>query len=256
MGKIIFYEDRHFGGRHYGCMSDCTDLHSMFDRCRSIRVESGMFVIYDRPGFVGTQYFMKRGEYSDYMGAAGMNDCVRSCRMIPMIIFYEDRNFQGRSHECSSDSADLHSYFNRCNSIRVESGCFMIYERPNYMGNQYYLRRGEYSDNQRMIGMNDCVRSCRMIPQHRGSYRMRLYERSDMSGQMHEVVDDCPNVQDRLSMSDFNSCNVMDGHWLLYDQPNYKGKAYYLRPGEYRRYSDWGGVSPRVGSLRRIADLN
>lgn len=41
----------------------------------------------------------------------------------------------------------------------------MVYERPNYMGNQYYLRRGEYSDNQRVIGMNDCVRSCRMIPQ-------------------------------------------------------------------------------------------
>jgi len=81
------------------------------------------------------------------------------------IIFYEDRNFQGRSHECSSDSADLHSYFNRCNSIRVDSGCFMIYERPNYTGNQYYLRRGEYSDNQRAIGLNDCVKSCRMIPQ-------------------------------------------------------------------------------------------
>ncbi|XP_035030478.1 gamma-crystallin S-1 [Hippoglossus stenolepis] len=172
------------------------------------------------------------------------------------IIFYEDRNFQGRSHECSSDCADLHSLFNRCNSIRVESGCFMVYEKPNYMGNQYYLRRGEYSDNQRTIGINDCVRSCRMIPQHRGSYRVRLYERFDMSGQMHELVDDCPNVQDHLSMSDFNSCNVMDGHWLLYDQPNYKGRAHYLRPGEYRRYSDWGGVSPRVGSLRRITDSN
>lgn len=95
-----------------------------------------------------------------------------------------------------------------------------------------------------------------ILCQHQGSYRMRLYESFDMSGQMHELVDDCPNVQDHLSMSDFNSCNVMDGHWLLYDQPNYKGRAYYLRPGEYRRYSDWGGISPRVGSLRRIIDLN
>uniref|UniRef100_A0A3Q1FHH3 Beta/gamma crystallin 'Greek key' domain-containing protein n=1 Tax=Acanthochromis polyacanthus TaxID=80966 RepID=A0A3Q1FHH3_9TELE len=176
--------------------------------------------------------------------------------LLSQIIFYEDRNFQGRYHECSSDCADLYTYFNRCNSIRVESGCFMVYERPNYMGNQYYLRRGEYPDNQRMIGISDGVRSCRLIPQYRGSYRMRLYERFDMSGQMHELVDDCPNVQDRLSASDFNSCNVMDGHWLMYDQPNYKGRVYYLRPGEYRRYSDWGGVSPRVGSIRRITDSN
>lgn len=55
----------------------------------------------------------------------------------------------------------------------------MVYERPNYMGNQYYLRRGEYSDNQRMIGINDCVRSCRMIPQvgqeHLASHILCIY---------------------------------------------------------------------------------
>lgn len=85
--------------------------------------------------------------------------------LLLQIIFYEDRNFQGRFHECNNDCADLHSYFNRCNSIRVESGSFMVYERPNYSGNQFYLRRGDYSDNQRVIGMNDCVRSCKMIPQ-------------------------------------------------------------------------------------------
>lgn len=94
------------------------------------------------------------------------------------------------------------------------------------------------------------------VLQHRGNYKIRLYERPDMSGQMQEVSDDCPNVQDRLRMSDINSCNVVDGHWLLYDQPNYRGRTYYLRPGEYRRYSDWGGASPRIGSLRRITDFN
>uniref|UniRef100_A0A8C5E133 Gamma-crystallin M2-like n=2 Tax=Gouania willdenowi TaxID=441366 RepID=A0A8C5E133_GOUWI len=177
-------------------------------------------------------------------------------RTMGKIIFYEDRNFQGRHHECMSDCADLHPYFNRCNSIRVESGCFVVYERPHYLGHQYFLRRGEYSDNQRMIGINDCIRSCRMIPLHRGSFKIKLYERPDMGGQMQEVSDDCPNVQDRLRMSDINSCNVVDGHWLLYDQPNYRGRTYYLRPGEYRRYNDWGGASPRIGSLRRITDFN
>ncbi|XP_044200772.1 gamma-crystallin M2-like [Thunnus albacares] len=172
------------------------------------------------------------------------------------IIFYEDRNFQGRHHECISDCTDLLPYFNRCNSIKVESGCFMVYERPHYMGHQFFLRRGEYSDNQRMIGIAESIRSCRLIPMNRGTFKIRLYEHPDMSGQMQEVSDDCPNIQDRLRMSDINSCIVVDGHWLLYDQPNYRGRNYYLRPGEYRRYSDWGGASPRIGSLRRITDLN
>lgn len=86
------------------------------------------------------------------------------------IIFYEDKNFQGRSYECSNDCTDLHSYFSRCNSIRVESGCFMIYERPNFMGHQYFMRRGEYPDYQRWMGFSSCIRSCRMIPAVSGIY--------------------------------------------------------------------------------------
>ncbi|GLD69304.1 gamma-crystallin M2-like isoform X1 [Lates japonicus] len=182
------------------------------------------------------------------------------------IIFYEDRNFQGRHHECMSDCADLHPYFTRCNSIRVESGCFMVYERPQYLGHQYFLRRGgvlrqpAYDWHQRLHPLlpHDSRGKPHLagMDKHRGSYKIRLYERPDMSGQMYEVSDDCPNIQDRFRMSDINSCNVVDGHWLLYDQPNYRGRTYYLRPGEYRRYSDWGGASPRIGSLRRITDFN
>jgi hypothetical protein len=42
----------------------------------------------------------------------------------------------------------------------------MVYERPNFMGHQMMVRRGEYPDNQRLMGMtmSDCIRSCRNIP--------------------------------------------------------------------------------------------
>ena len=84
--------------------------------------------------------------------------------MLFQIIFYEDKNFQGRSYECMSDCADMSSHFSRCHSCRVESGCFMVYDRPNFMGNQHFMKRGEYSDYMRMMNMSDCIRSCRMIP--------------------------------------------------------------------------------------------
>lgn len=84
----------------------------------------------------------------------------------PQIVFYEERNFQGRSYETSSDCPELTSYLSRCNSCRVESGLFMVYEKPNFSGHQILARRGEYPDNQRLMGMStsDCIRSCRMIP--------------------------------------------------------------------------------------------
>ncbi|XP_051760985.1 gamma-crystallin M2-like isoform X2 [Ctenopharyngodon idella] len=168
------------------------------------------------------------------------------------VIFYEDKNFQGRSYECMSDCADMSSYLSRCHSCRIESGCFMMYDRPNYMGNQYFFRRGEYADYMSMFGMSDCIRSCRMIPMYRGSYRMRIYERENFMGQMYELTDDCDNIMDRYRMSHCQSCHVMDGHWLMYEQPHYRGRMWYFRPGEYRSFSNMGGM--RFMSMRRIMD--
>ncbi|CAL8291175.1 unnamed protein product [Lota lota] len=273
-------------------------------------------MIYDRPNYTGHQHFVRRGDYADYQRAMAMDDCVRSCRMIPMhrgpfrmriyekenfggqmhemtddcdnmmeryrmsecqscnvmdghwlmyeqpsyrgrmmyIIFYEDRNFQGRSYETSSDCPDMTSYLSRCHSCRVESGCFMVYDRSNFTGNQYFVKRGEYADYQRM-NMSDCIKSCRHIPMHRGQFRMRIYEKENFGGQMHEMTDDCDNMMERYRMSECQSCNVMDGHWLMYEQPSYRGRMMYVRPGEYRNMRDMGMSGfTRFNSFRRITD--
>ncbi|AWP07532.1 putative gamma-crystallin M3-like [Scophthalmus maximus] len=181
------------------------------------------------------------------MTSTGMNNMSR-------IIFYEERNFQGRSYECMSDCPDMSSYLSRCQSCRVERGCFIVYDRTNFMGNQYFLRRGEYADNMSMMGMTDCIRSCRMIPMHRGSYRMKIYERENFTGQMHELTDDCDSVMDRFRMSNCMSCNVMEGHWLLFEQPHYRGKMMYMKPGEYRSFMSMGASGMRFMSMKRITD--
>ncbi|CAB1445332.1 unnamed protein product [Pleuronectes platessa] len=149
------------------------------------------------------------------------------------IIFYEEKNFQGRTYECMSDCSDMSSYLNRCQSCRVESGCFMVYDRTNFMGNQYYMRRGR----------------------HHGQFRMKIYERENFGGQSNELMDDCENIMERYRMSECMSCNVQDGHWLMYEQPNYRGKMMYLRPGEYRSFRDMGMSGTRFMSMRRITDM-
>uniref|UniRef100_A0A8C5PQS9 Beta/gamma crystallin 'Greek key' domain-containing protein n=1 Tax=Leptobrachium leishanense TaxID=445787 RepID=A0A8C5PQS9_9ANUR len=171
------------------------------------------------------------------------------------IIFYEDRNFQGRSYECSSDSSDLLSFFNRCGSVRVEHGNWMVYEFPNYRGCQFFLKTGEYPDFNQCTEFGDSIRSCRIIPQQ-GSCKIRVYEREDFRGQMMEFTEDCPQLYEKFRYRDIHSCNVLEGHWIFYDEPNYKGRQYYLRPGEYRKYNDWGGVNGRVGSIRRAVEFH
>ncbi|XP_029541434.1 gamma-crystallin M2-like [Oncorhynchus nerka] len=177
---------------------------------------------------------------------------------IGKIVFYEDKNFQGRSYECSSDCTDMSSNLSRCHSCRVENGCFMVYDRNNYMGNQYFMRRGDYPDYMRNFGMSDCIKSCHMIPMHRGNYKMRIYERENFGGQMHEMMDDCDSIMGRYRMSDCQSCNVMDGHWLMYEQPHFRGRMMYMRPGECKNFSSdigMGGMrGMRFMSMRRIMD--
>ncbi|XP_038622378.1 gamma-crystallin D-like isoform X1 [Tachyglossus aculeatus] len=170
------------------------------------------------------------------------------------IIFYEDRAFRGRCHERSSNHSNLQAYFSRCNSIRVESGSWMVYERPNYLGGQYYLRPGDYSDYQHWMGLSDAIQSCRLIPAS-STHRIRLYEREDQKGQMVELSDDCPSLYDRFQLTEVPSISVLEGCWILYEMANFRGRQFLLRPGQYGRFPDWGAADARAGSLRRVLDL-
>ena len=98
------------------------------------------------------------------------------------IVFYEEKNFQGHSYECSSDCPDLHCYFKRCNSIRVESGCWVLYERPHYKGYQYILSSGEYPDHQQWMGFSDSIKSCRCITNVRSSIIMNQLLHNNSKG--------------------------------------------------------------------------
>ncbi|KAL2081220.1 hypothetical protein ACEWY4_023073 [Coilia grayii] len=151
------------------------------------------------------------------------------------------------------DCADFSPYLSRCHSCRVESGCWMIYDRCNYMGNQYFMRRGDYPDFMRM-GMND-IHSWRMIPMYRGNYRMRIYARENFGGQMYELMNDCDSIRYRYRMSDCMSCHVMDGHWLMYEHPHYRGRMWYFPPGQYRHWRNYGYPNMKFMSMRRIMDM-
>ncbi|KAG7260185.1 hypothetical protein CRUP_027320 [Coryphaenoides rupestris] len=118
----------------------------------------------------------------------------------------------------------MHSHFARCNSIRVDTGCWMAYEKPNYSGYQYMLTRADLRE-----------------------VRLR--------GKMMELSEDCPNLQDRFHLRDVSSCNVMEGYWILHEHANYRGRQYFLRPGEYNKHVEWGSLSSAIGSVRRITEV-
>ncbi|KAG7467549.1 hypothetical protein MATL_G00154930 [Megalops atlanticus] len=177
------------------------------------------------------------------------------CHPPLQIIFYEDKNFQGRRYECDGECSDFHAYLSRCNSIRVESGCWVLYERPNYMGYQYVLTRGEYPEYQRWMGLNDRLSSCKMIHLASGAqYKIQLFDKSEFGGQVFEATEDCPSVLERFRAREIHSIKVLEGVWILYEQTNYRGRQYVVEKGEYRKPVDWGAVCPTVQSFRRLTE--
>lgn len=83
---------------------------------------------------------------------------------------------------------------------------------------------------------------------------MRIYEKANFEGQMHELTDDCDSIQDHYQMSDMQSCTVIEGYWLMFEQPNYEGKMFYLKPGKYRNLSEMSSDDMKFNSIRRITD--
>ncbi|XP_036815138.1 gamma-crystallin M1-like [Oncorhynchus mykiss] len=86
---------------------------------------------------------------------------------------------------------------------------------------------------------------------------MKIYEKENFGGQSMELMDDCDSIQDRYRMSDCQSAQVMDGHWLMFEQPHFRGRMMYMRPGEYRSFKDMGmgAKGMRFMSMRRITDI-
>uniref|UniRef100_A0A8C7WVI6 Crystallin, gamma S4 n=1 Tax=Oryzias sinensis TaxID=183150 RepID=A0A8C7WVI6_9TELE len=168
------------------------------------------------------------------------------------VVFYEDRNFGGRSHEREDDASELHAYIRRCNSVRVEGGFWVLYQRPNYRGFQYVLGPGEYPDHQYWLGFSDTVRSCRVIRHVGASWRMKVWEEPNFEGESLELGENVPTFQEHWQNRPVHSCKVLEGAWVFYDQSNYRGRQYLLERGQYRRHSEWGGMQPSVGSIRRV----
>ncbi|XP_027717276.1 gamma-crystallin S [Vombatus ursinus] len=175
--------------------------------------------------------------------------------LVFQITFYDDKNFQGHHYECDSDCADFHTYLSCCNSIRVAGGAWVVYERPNFAGNMYILTQGEYPDYHHWRGLNDRLSSCKVIHlSSGGQYKLQIFERGDFSGQMYETTEDCPSVMEQFHIREIQSCKVLDGVWVFYEQPNYHGRQYFLDKKEYRKPVDWGSPCSAVQSFRRIVE--
>lgn len=40
--------------------------------------------------------------------------------------------------------------------------------------------------------------------------------------------------------------------WVMYEEPNFRGRMYLLERGDYSSHSEWQAQSPNIQSVRRV----
>lgn len=74
--------------------------------------------------------------------------------------------------------------------------------------------------------------------------------RSEELGQRGGTGETCPSGSRPLTRP-----SLLSFRWVLYEEPNYRGRMYVVERGDFRSFSDWEAQSARVQSLRRVLNF-
>uniref|UniRef100_A0A3B3XI99 Beta/gamma crystallin 'Greek key' domain-containing protein n=1 Tax=Poecilia mexicana TaxID=48701 RepID=A0A3B3XI99_9TELE len=149
------------------------------------------------------------------------------------IVFYEGQDFQGKSYDCKGDSADLYSYIRRCNSVKVQAGWWVLYERNNFSGYQYII------DHQK-----------RESPEN-NAIKHTLY--IQLNTLLLLLTDNMNSLREKWPCQ-VMSCKVLQGSWVFYEHPNFSGRQYLLEKGEYGRQMSLSFTKRILPSVTMLLD--
>ncbi|KAL2095417.1 hypothetical protein ACEWY4_010136 [Coilia grayii] len=144
---IRAYSEPHFCGEHqeYGSkVADCSSIHPM-----SFRVIHGSWVLFDEEGCSGNQFVLTEGLYPNLMSCGNVGSAIRSLKPVPncfsdpSISLFSLDSFEGLETTALMTMDDLNGFFTQ--SVRVNSGLWVVYEYSNFKGRQMLLSTGSYS---------------------------------------------------------------------------------------------------------------
>ncbi|NWY28700.1 CRGN protein, partial [Pheucticus melanocephalus] len=184
----------------------------------------------------------------------------------PQITFYEGKCFTGRKLDvCGScNSFQDQGFLNRVNSICVQSGAWVCFDHPDFRGQQYILEHGEYPDFYRWNGRSDHLGSCRPVGMVSGMLLVLALPAGAPLGLVYpghwsHVMQQCLNAAPWSGHFAGAGCwgpgdPPFVPRWVLYEEPNYRGRMYVVERGEFSSFSEWQARSASVQSIRRVVN--
>ncbi|KAM3930336.1 beta/gamma crystallin domain-containing protein 1 [Leptodactylus fuscus] len=256
--KIVIFEKPMFEGRHVELDKEMLTLQNVeipegdeeaekelaFSTVGSIRVLSGLWVGYEKPGYEGHQYLLEEGDYEEWSQWGGYNGLLQSLRPIlsdfstPHMVMYSEKDLDEKASNINVlgiiSNMEETGFGLKIQSINVLSGVWVAYECPDFTGEQYILEKGKYSNFSDWGAKNYKISSLQPIHmealESQGSFRVELFSEPDCKGESQFLDADTTTIEESFKVM---SCKVTSGRWAAYEQADFSGNLWVLEEGSF-----------------------
>uniref|UniRef100_A0A673XN57 Crystallin beta-gamma domain containing 1a n=1 Tax=Salmo trutta TaxID=8032 RepID=A0A673XN57_SALTR len=258
----------------------------------SIKVHSGVWLVYGDPGFGGLLAVLEVGEYpcpetwgfpQPFIGSLKPLKMVSLCLNLnpfspPQALVFERPCFEGKCVEIDDDVYDFREGGDEedggeeeeeeeeegnpvkrktlCSvgSLKILRGLWVGYDEPDFEGHQYLLEEGEYPDWREWGGYGDQLLSLRPVCTDFLSPHVKLFSERDFGerGVHMDLLGPVTNMEDTCCGPKTQSINVQGGVWVAFENPMFSGELYVLEKGLYGSPEDWGGQNLKISSLQPV----
>ncbi|KAI7804449.1 putative absent in melanoma 1 protein [Triplophysa rosa] len=254
----------------------------------SIKVHSGVWLLFSDPGFQGLLAVLEEGVYLCPEDWGFPTPFVGSLRPLKMgqikvenpnemkAVLYEKPMFQG---ECIEIERDIYSFdeieehekseeeespdgtsemkrksFGSVGSLKILGGLWVGYSAAGFEGHQYLLEEGEYADFTDWGGLEDGLFSIRPVLADFMTPHMRMFSERDFSGRglNLDLLEPVVNMEGTDFGIKTQSMEVLSGVWIAFENAQFSGEQYILEKGLYASPVDWGAHNCRLLSLQPV----
>lgn len=231
-------------------------------KTQSLDVISGVWVVFEEPGFCGESYILEKGLYGSPEDWGGTLPTITSAMPVVLENFentvkfkvqlFTEADFQGSVLTLEDSEGLLPDGFSVA-SCKVLAGSWIAFEDQDFTGNMYVLDEGNYPDLRAMgsVSANGSILSLQTVGFEFSLPSITLFERCGLKGKRVVLTDGSVNLQLSGGGGRVQSMSVEGGMWVLYEEINYRGAQILLKPGEvpdWRSFINWR----KIGSLRPL----
>ncbi|XP_073682950.1 uncharacterized protein crybg1a [Garra rufa] len=250
----------------------------------SIKVHTGVWLIFSDPGFQGLLAVLEEGVYPCPQDWGFPTPFVGSLRPLKMgeikvenpnetkALLFENPMFQG---ECVEIERDIYNFdegdeeknneedetdstrrkrLSSVGSLKILSGLWVGYSAPGFEGRQYLLEEGEYAEFNDWGGLEERLLSIRPVIADFMTPQVRMFSERDFNerGMNVDLLEPVISMETTGFGIKTQSLEVLSGVWIAFEKAHFSGELYVLEKGLYGSPEDWGAHNSRILSIQHV----